>query len=613
MKRHHRYSAREARRPDSHAHLSDEQVLLWLDGELRPEQAEAVMQHLEACWSCRGRKQAIEQGIADVVEFHSTTSAASLLHTDSARANFILRLQAVARADRRPQARPPARWKNRLLDRLVTHQLSLTAAALILCALATLGLFLHSPPAVSAEELLQRTDVADHNLLSVTARPVVVQQVRISVGKSSITRTLYRDVDHQRFASRTNASEAMLDQARAAYAHSSLDWEALLDTAAYRRWQARLGYSHSQVVRLPRNRLQLRTTTSEGYVREAEVTVRQADYHIIDEGFLFGDQSHMQITELSYSVVSLASLRGAIFTTPAPAAAVVQIATPPRRPQTTSEAELISAELDAESALHSVGADMGEQITLQRRSNPPVLVSGVVTDVARKQELQAALGRIPHLRVELLTLSEAEQANQAAASPSSVRHPGSESQSITAGPPMLDQQLAAHFPDRGERTSYVNQTLALAQQASARAWALNRLADRYTPQSVTELPKESREKLKSLLEDHIAALRDDLSQLNIQLDRVLSQSSDTPAANATPDSVSLPVSGAPSSRGPDWRVRVHRIHSSTETIHEAVAALLASSQAGNADLMQIELRTSLTEVHGELQTLDQEVRNAGLQ
>src|SRR5271154_7114811 len=51
------------------AHLSDEILLLSMDGELSPRHANNVRLHLEACWTCRTRLEQINDSIAGVVEY----------------------------------------------------------------------------------------------------------------------------------------------------------------------------------------------------------------------------------------------------------------------------------------------------------------------------------------------------------------------------------------------------------------------------------------------------------------------------------------------------------------------------------------------------------------
>src|ERR1700739_368872 len=46
------------------AHISDETLLMAIDGELPVAKAAEVASHVTACWSCRARRQEIEAAIA---------------------------------------------------------------------------------------------------------------------------------------------------------------------------------------------------------------------------------------------------------------------------------------------------------------------------------------------------------------------------------------------------------------------------------------------------------------------------------------------------------------------------------------------------------------------
>jgi hypothetical protein len=52
------------------SHLSDQEILLAADGELSPDRAEQVARHLQRCWSCRARKQEIEEAAIDFVRLY---------------------------------------------------------------------------------------------------------------------------------------------------------------------------------------------------------------------------------------------------------------------------------------------------------------------------------------------------------------------------------------------------------------------------------------------------------------------------------------------------------------------------------------------------------------
>ncbi|HEY3939645.1 MAG TPA: hypothetical protein VGL97_19585 [Bryobacteraceae bacterium] len=49
------------------SHLSDQQLLMELDGELSGSEAKQILAHLGACWKCRARRQELDRAIVDFV------------------------------------------------------------------------------------------------------------------------------------------------------------------------------------------------------------------------------------------------------------------------------------------------------------------------------------------------------------------------------------------------------------------------------------------------------------------------------------------------------------------------------------------------------------------
>jgi hypothetical protein len=54
------------------SHLSDQQLLLDVEGELSARDQKLVLGHLHACWRCRARRQELESAIADFVRVHQS-------------------------------------------------------------------------------------------------------------------------------------------------------------------------------------------------------------------------------------------------------------------------------------------------------------------------------------------------------------------------------------------------------------------------------------------------------------------------------------------------------------------------------------------------------------
>ena len=76
------------------AHISEEDLLLAIDGELSANEAAHVETHLEGCWACRARRQEIESAIAAFVRIHERDLSPKLPSADGPRALLKAQMQA---------------------------------------------------------------------------------------------------------------------------------------------------------------------------------------------------------------------------------------------------------------------------------------------------------------------------------------------------------------------------------------------------------------------------------------------------------------------------------------------------------------------------------------
>jgi hypothetical protein len=53
-----------------HSHLSDEELLLELDGEAPSSASKRIQAHLATCWECRSRRRNLESAITEFTRFH---------------------------------------------------------------------------------------------------------------------------------------------------------------------------------------------------------------------------------------------------------------------------------------------------------------------------------------------------------------------------------------------------------------------------------------------------------------------------------------------------------------------------------------------------------------
>lgn len=89
------------------SHLSRQELLQAVDGELSPRQADRAESHLEACWECRVRKQEIETAIGEFVRFQRQSFAARIATSDGPRALLKAQLAQLSRAHRAGRLRWP--------------------------------------------------------------------------------------------------------------------------------------------------------------------------------------------------------------------------------------------------------------------------------------------------------------------------------------------------------------------------------------------------------------------------------------------------------------------------------------------------------------------------
>jgi len=77
-------------------HLTDEELLLFADGETRGRDAANSREHLAACWSCRLRLRELDETIAEVARMHRQTTNPPLPAPEGPRALLRARLREMA-------------------------------------------------------------------------------------------------------------------------------------------------------------------------------------------------------------------------------------------------------------------------------------------------------------------------------------------------------------------------------------------------------------------------------------------------------------------------------------------------------------------------------------
>jgi hypothetical protein len=222
--------------------------------------------------------------------------------------------------------------------------------------------------------------------------------------------------------------------------------------------------------------------------------------------------------------------------------------------------ELAEAELRARLALHGIKADLGEEILYAQRRHD-VNVAARVDSEARREEIANALAGIAHLSVDVQTYSEAAPRGADATGEKDSREPGRITLETATSMPQLADLLARLLPDEKSRIAFVNDTLAQSQVALDHAFAIGRLASRYSAQETALLDGRGKQALGMLLAGHC----DSMGQALFALDRAVGK------LQGSKQMFSSKIEGS------DWRPASGELRRSVVEMHQALRGALAGN------------------------------------
>lgn len=195
-------------------------------------------------------------------------------------------------------------------------------------------------------------------------------------------------------------------------------------------------------------------------------------------------------------------------------------------PRAAASADL---EVEALRLLSEAGADLGEQVSVTRAADGVLRVEGIVETPRRKEELLRALAGIrgnPAVQVDVSTVAEAvARRREGGGAPGRVIAEGAETIADTAP---ADADLRKYFAARGtpeaaadeEVRRFCNRAVTRSYRVVQRAWALKRLAERFTPEDLRALTPDARGKWLSMIRGHARAIQQENAALRQELQPV---------------------------------------------------------------------------------------------
>jgi hypothetical protein len=527
------------------AHLEEGDLLRYLDGELPSRQSRRVRGHLEACWDCRAAVEELEGAIANCVQYRRQVIQAHLPPPPAPWADLSREFDRIDSA-----VGAGSRWA-RLGAMLAAPPVRRWAATAAGAAMLAAGLYyqFYDPPSAQAAALLKRAVAA------AAERPAPARQVRMrtSVRNRAVIPAMFRDA-------RYNPDNP-------------------LSAVSFQMWRDALASRRDEVSSVPdpqapgEKRLQIRTSTGDGDLAVARLTLRARDLRPVEGRFEFRNREWVE-----YEEVSDAS------TTDSGPPAETRLEAPMRTTVPSRSAALpsgssasISEELRVVAALHEIGADLGDPVEVQV-VNGRVVVSGVGVTGERQREIRRAVEHIPNVVVQF---SEPSLAAAGVGGAIDSDAPGR----VSGLQARIEQQLGG----RAEFERFSTQYLDRVDSVMARVYALRSLAQRFP--DGTSMPAEDAERLRGMARQHLMVLTSQLNELHRTLAPVL---------------VSL---GGKTAQGRPaiaraWQSGIDDVFRTARRLEMLLSTLLGATPEGSSANLPSDVLAAFADIRAELDALD---------
>jgi len=544
-------------------HPAEDELLFFIDGELPAKDSVDIKAHLEACWDCRNRAEKFQSAISLYVDYRANVLK-PLIEPPGSWSGFDSKLRQQA-----AELAPPTVWQRfqgmiqrfRIsLPRFEQRSLRLTTISIATVLLGAIGIYvllIGVNTIVSAEELIGLAVASREAELKKTDQPVLYQHLHVTRRNADREEAanveVWQDVENLRIRKVvTTLSEGdpgtVLTDLEQILKASKYD-PPPLSIVGFRGWRNTLDSKKDSVEQLITDggvsALRLETVATgkidPNRLIASVLTVRSSDYHPLEQIFRVLTSDGVQeyeVRESSFAVMSLNSLNPGFFADsqpmvvsarpePKPSASTIEVAnTNTTNTNTvmsvTAPNTIASAELEVEvaNALHSVGADLGEQIEVRRTPNGPVTIVGVVETPERKAQILNGLGTLkdnPAVRVQINTVSEAlaaEKTNKARAQPS-VERVEVDTDSYPA-----EGDLLAHFKDAPTARNFAARMTGQSSRAMNYLWAMRRLKGQFSASQIEKLTPQARAKLLGVVRSYAASYQREAGTLRQELQPV---------------------------------------------------------------------------------------------
>jgi anti-sigma factor RsiW len=476
-------------------HLEDGLLMRYIDGELPARKARQVEKHLQACWQCRTEIEELKSTVAECIRYRKYVLGVHLPDPPHPWADLS---REFARIDDSVSAEP---FFARIFRPVASFRWSLAGAAALALVCAVIYQ-LRDTPSVQAAALLKRAVAAT------ASRPVKpVRRIRFRTSSQQFV----RNIAAGKAAALPQSLEAKFQQAH-------YDSNDPLSARAFENFRDSLPQKQDEVSTVANpethegNCYRIHTSTDTGDVASATLVLRTTDLVPVEGLLEFRDNQFIEFSEFTESPSRSTDTTIASVETPErPAVPPSRLAVAPPRKSVS-----ISDELQVLSALHQIGADLGDPIQVTRTADQ-ITVSGVGVPPQRRQLIQRKLDSMPNVAVQFsepVAAPVLQGSTSAAPAPSGTPRP-------SASTSRIQNRLEEQVGGRAALERFTSQILDVNETVMSRARALRTLAERFPGGDETQLTAGDRRLLGEMAREHINALSATIRSLQHDLNPVL--------------------------------------------------------------------------------------------
>ncbi len=502
------------------AHLSEDDLILFMDRELSANGTAQAEQHLMQCGDCAQRLMRLKAGSEAYAQYRETvlTPALPVPETGWARLS-----QEVIKEKRR-------RW-------------GWGWAVACACGLALAISYFLASGQPSAQEVLSRAEAA--------APVPATASLLLTTGHERLFRPAVLE---------SGASEVRFQHLRALFVQANYSWENPLSARSFSNWRKTLAQKQDAVTAISapggRKFYRVQTSTAEGILRKAALTLQAESYHPTQVDFSFAGENSVELSEQTEPP------KNGLEVVQAPS-----VIAPPKAMESPATPE---DELRVFAALDAMGAEAEEPIDVKMDTeHHTVLLTGMGLTAGRRKEIENALGALP--RTVLHFSSGPRLRDDASFS-------GSASQDSADESLVFRQNLQDRYGGARQLQAATDKALDASNGLFARAHLLFLLAREFPPGVEATLSSASATNLLSMRQRDVGAMEYALRQLKEEL-QPFSSDSVLPENN----NELVPKSAA-------WQSGAEALFANARNLDRTVSRLLSGRYTegeGNAMLKQL--------------------------